>query len=299
MAGKRSLKVAVLGPKGQCGSCVVDELLLQGHAVVGISRSPPKTWKNSENYSAVSADFNDINQLAKVMSAGYDSIVCAYGPPLDNIGAVYMECVETHCRIKSALLQSTHKGSFIIIGGAGSLHKKDGSSFADEHEFPYGACWPDKHLDYMYSRAKDHGSAFMARFIRQFKWARSNIENPGWFSWLFRPLALLTLRSIKKLMLKPETRGLILGSRVALHLWEGVTEKSWSFLSPPWLLRDKGIRTGKVEVFVDEPDKPAYQGIEAGVYNEDMAVAIVEEVEKNRLSFKHWTCTGPIGLKEW
>jgi hypothetical protein len=28
-----------------------------------------------------------------------------------------------------------------------------------------------------------------------------------------------------------------------------------------------------------------------------MAVAIVDEVENNKLNHKHWTCTGPVGLK--
>ncbi|KAJ3954373.1 hypothetical protein N0V92_009121 [Colletotrichum tropicale] len=65
MSSTKKLRVAVLGPKGQCGSCVVDELLSRGHSVVGLSRNPPR--------------------------------------------------------------------------GAGSLHHKDGSSFADEPDFPYGA----------------------------------------------------------------------------------------------------------------------------------------------------------------
>ncbi|KAI8222901.1 hypothetical protein K4K53_007072 [Colletotrichum sp. SAR 10_77] len=241
MSTTKRLRVAVLGPKGQCGSCVVDELLSRGHSVVGLSRNPPREWQTSGDYKAESVDFNSINELSAALSRGYDAIVCAYGPPLGNLRAIYYECVETHARIKSALLRSNHRGSFIVIGGAGSLHHKDGSSFADEPDFPYGA----------------------------------------WF------------------MTSHDAKGLITGSRVALHLWEGVTEKSWSFLSPPWLLRDKGIRTGKYEVYVDELDSPGYQAIYGGIYNEDMAVAIVDEVENNKLAYKHWSCVGPIGLGKW
>jgi len=40
-------------------------------------------------------------------------------------------------------------------------------------------------------------------------------------------------------------------------------------------------------------------GVDQGVYNEDMAVAIVDEVEANKLIHRHWTCVGPIGLKQW
>lgn len=64
------------------------------------------------------------------------------------------------------------------------------------------------------------------------------------FSWLFRPFARLFLARAKAFMTSKEVQGLILGSRVALHLWEGVSAKSWSFLSPPWLLRDKGKYIG-------------------------------------------------------
>jgi putative NADH-flavin reductase len=60
-----------------------------------------------------------------------------------------------------------------------------------------------------------------------------------------------------------------------------------------------GIRTGKYEVHVDDTLGTAENGIDGGIYNEDMAVAIVDEVENNKLNHKHWTCTGPIGLKEW
>lgn len=45
--GSSTLTVAVLGPKGQCGQCVVDELLSRGHNAIGISRDPPKEWKTA------------------------------------------------------------------------------------------------------------------------------------------------------------------------------------------------------------------------------------------------------------
>ncbi|KAF0325337.1 nad-dependent epimerase dehydratase [Colletotrichum asianum] len=301
MSTTKRLRVAVLGPKGQCGSCVVDELLSRGHSVVGLSRNPPREWQTSGDYKAESVDFNSINELSAALSRGYDAIVCAYGPPLGNLRAIYYECVETHARIKSALLRSNHRGSFIVIGGAGSLHHKDGSSFADEPDFPYGAWykWSDQHLGYMISRASDHGSTTLAVFSRIFRWARNNVEHPGWFSWILRPFVHLFLSRARMFMTSHDAKGLITGSRVALHLWEGVTEKSWSFLSPPWLLRDKGIRTGKYEVYVDELDSPGYQAIYGGIYNEDMAVAIVDEVENNKLAYKHWSCVGPIGLGKW
>ena len=112
----KSLKVAVLGPKGQCGSCVVDELLSRGHSVVGLSRNPPVKWRTPGDYKASSVDFNSIKDLTTALSSGYDAIVCAFGPPLNDMSKVYTECVETQCKIKAALLASTHEGHFIVIG---------------------------------------------------------------------------------------------------------------------------------------------------------------------------------------
>jgi putative NADH-flavin reductase len=133
---------------------------------------------------------------------------------------------------------------------------------------------------------------------------------------MFRPFARMFLRSFKQLLKAPAGRGLITGSRVALGMWEGVHEKKWSFISPPGLLRDKGtisktplcflgliafigIRTGQYEYYIDDGLGSAQKAIDEGIYNEDMAVAIVDEVENGELIHKHWSCTGPIGLKEW
>ncbi|KAH7024089.1 hypothetical protein EDB80DRAFT_675640 [Ilyonectria destructans] len=97
-------------------------------------------------------------------------------------------------------------------------------------------------------------------------------------------------------------------------MWVGVTGKSWSFLSPPGLLRGKGvlqgwskfhlnstsrrlgIRTGEYTVLIDEPGEQAIEAVENSIHNEDMAVAIVDEAENNKLAFTHWSCTGPIDL---
>lgn len=114
------LKVAVIGPKGQCGSCVVDELLSRGHSVVGISRNPPPRWATAAtgggSYTPRAADLHDTDEFAQALSQDYDAIVCAYGPPLAKLSEVYWHCVEDHARIKEAVLRSTHAGEFIIIG---------------------------------------------------------------------------------------------------------------------------------------------------------------------------------------
>ncbi|KAK7703819.1 hypothetical protein SLS64_008763 [Diaporthe eres] len=230
---QKKLKVAVIGPKGQCGSCVVDELLSRGHSVVGISRNPPPKWAAEGDYTPHAVDLHDTDRFAQALSKDYDAIVCAYGPPLAKLDEIYEHCVEGHAKIKEAVLQSTHSGGLIIIG----------------------------------------------------------------LSWILRPFARLVLWRMYRFMVDRRMQGLITGSRIALNMWLGVRDKKWSFLSPPGLLRDKGIRTGEYEVFVDSKETPAEAAVVGGIYNEDMAVAIVDEVEKGELAYKHWSCTGPIDVK--
>jgi putative NADH-flavin reductase len=107
MMATKSLKVAVIGPTGQCGSCVVDELLSRGHQVVGISRNPPMTWKMGENmpYTGVPVHIHDTDRS---LSKGFDAIVCAFALPLSDLTATYEIGVEGHGKIRLALLNSAH-----------------------------------------------------------------------------------------------------------------------------------------------------------------------------------------------
>jgi putative NADH-flavin reductase len=75
MAGKRSLKVAVIGPAGMTGSYTVVELLNRGHSVVGISRNPTAIGQH-ERYTPIPLDFDNssISEIAKTFE-GVDVIV--------------------------------------------------------------------------------------------------------------------------------------------------------------------------------------------------------------------------------
>lgn len=188
MASTKKLKVGVIGPKGQCGSCVVDELLSRGHHAVGISR-PPTNWKKSGpngqfsgKYSPLAIDVTDHIKLDEVFSSsGFEAIVVAYGPNLSDLSKVYYTLVETQAKIKTALLNSMYEGPFIIIGGAGSLHAQSGVQLVDTKDFAFSwwMTWPDAHMDYMYQHGIDHGSWFIPIIIILFKWSRAAIEKTG------------------------------------------------------------------------------------------------------------------------
>lgn len=153
----KGFRVAVLGPKGQCGQCVVDELLSRGHSVVGISRSPPSIWPRSGKYSGIACDFGDIPGLSTIFSeGGFDAVVSAFAPPLVDLKDVYRLGVEGHGNIKMAIVRSTYQGPVIIIGkvsvpfdkcfmlnamcsagGAGSLYYKNGVQLCDDEGFAF------------------------------------------------------------------------------------------------------------------------------------------------------------------
>ncbi|EYE89953.1 uncharacterized protein EURHEDRAFT_519466 [Aspergillus ruber CBS 135680] len=186
-------------------------------------------------------------------------------------------------------------------GGAGSLHTMNRRQLVDETGFAYSwwYTWPDEHLNYMRVRARTHGNFFFSLFITGFRWARNNVEHPGWFSWLFRPLSWTYLFFAKRKLTSPQTRSLITSSRTALTMWEGVREKKWSFLSPPGQLRDQGVRTGRYKVFIDSEEDPAVEAVDGAIYNEDLAVAVADEIEGPRMTFLHWSVVGRVGLAAW
>ncbi|KAK1476164.1 hypothetical protein CCUS01_05269 [Colletotrichum cuscutae] len=219
MMRSKKLRVAVIGPKGQAGSCVVDELLTQGHAVVGVPRNPPKQWNHGTSdgpYTSTSVDiYTEQKKVIDIFSSDFDAIVCAYGPSLANLDTVYEDGVEAHGRIKTALLASTHEGPFIIIEVTSS----------NRGFFLFSA-----------------------------------------YSWLLRPVTYLVQRWLKRCMTDRKTIALITMCRVAFTMWNGVTEKSGTFLSPPGLLRDKGVRTGEYKIFIDTPENPAAEAAENGIY---------------------------------
>ncbi|KAK1673935.1 hypothetical protein BDP55DRAFT_730084 [Colletotrichum godetiae] len=248
----RKLRVAVIGPRGQAGSCVIDELLTRGHAIVGVSRNPPKQWKHLTGdgmYSSTSVDiFTEQKKLIDIFSSDFDAIVCAFGPSLTNLARVYEDGVEAHGRIKTALLASTYEGPFIIVGGAGYIHVANRLQLTDQKDFAYSWwwTWPDEHLDYMTERGPDHRSRFISVIAVLMEWSRAHSDRDS-------------------------------------------SENDHVLC----------VRTGEYKLFIDTPEDPAVEAAENGIYNQDMAVAIVDEVENNKLAFKHWSWTGPIGLRRW
>jgi len=72
------MKVAVLAATGSTGSLVVDKLLLQGHEVVSVSRSPAPARHAEARFSSQAGDLTDANFLKRAIT-GCDAVISCLG----------------------------------------------------------------------------------------------------------------------------------------------------------------------------------------------------------------------------
>jgi hypothetical protein len=79
-----------------------------------------------------------------------------------------------------------------------------------------------------------------------------------------------------------------LGGRTAFLLFEHDKSFAWSFLSPP-LFMEPGHRTGKYRMGTDA--FPLDGGIPAGIFVEDFAISVLDEIEDPRHLHGHFTVT--------
>lgn len=95
-----------------------------------------------------------------------------------------------------------------------------------------------------------------------------------------------------------------LAARAAWMMFEDNESFKWTFVSPPPRFRP-GPRTGKYDVFIDDvpllekakeklPDANEFDGRLLGVSAADLAVAMVDEMEKREKTGKHWSA-----VSEW
>lgn len=126
-----SKKVAVIGATGFVGKQVVNELSNRGYAVNAIARDSSKV-ETKDNVNAVSADVNNVEELAKVLE-GNDAVISSFNPGWTNPN-LYDDFLNGSKNIESAVEKSGVK-RFITVGGGGSLFI-DGNQVVDGPDFP-------------------------------------------------------------------------------------------------------------------------------------------------------------------
>ncbi len=124
-------KVAVIGATGFVGKQVVNELSNRGYTVTAIARDSSKV-EAKDNVTAISADVNKVDELAKVLE-GSDAVINTFNAGWANPN-LYDDFLNGSRNIEKAVEKSGVK-RFITVGGAGSLFI-DGNQLVDGPDFP-------------------------------------------------------------------------------------------------------------------------------------------------------------------
>ncbi|KAJ4345462.1 uncharacterized protein N0V89_011593 [Didymosphaeria variabile] len=296
MSSSKALKVGVIGPAGFGGSYLCVELLNRGHNVIGISRKPEKLGSH-ERYIPRSVDIDSvsISELAKHFD-GLDVLVSEYGPHTAGADALlYMPFLETVRKIILAVKSSNVK-YFLFVGGAGSLHVPGTPESCVDHPdffmaYRRAIATSEAHIVYMEERL-----GIMGTSLRAYRDARF-AEREGRATAEHKKTIEEYEASIKA---KDRATDFIKAGRTAYMFFDGNTSFKWSFVSPSALYRP-GVRTGKYEISVDDmvlvgeqQGDNIFEGRLKGISVADMAIAIADEVENEKLVGKHWSAWGDI-----
>lgn len=116
------MKVALIGIRGRVGSRLATELLLRGHSVTGIGRSPVKIDPRS-GVTMKQGDATKSLMLAPLL-AGHDAVLSASRFQTSDANALITA-------VKKAGVKR-----LLVVGGAGSLEVAPGKALVDTPDFP-------------------------------------------------------------------------------------------------------------------------------------------------------------------
>ena len=120
--------ILVIGSTGMVGSRTVNEAVRRGHTVTAASRSGKPVDGASR---AIAIELGDTDAVAKLIEAlETDVTIIAVSP--DRTGGSTQPLVNAHTK----LIDRGVTGRVLIVGGAGSLQREDGSLLVDSPEFP-------------------------------------------------------------------------------------------------------------------------------------------------------------------
>ncbi|KAH8732620.1 hypothetical protein GQ44DRAFT_765710 [Phaeosphaeriaceae sp. PMI808] len=296
-----ALLVGVIGPAGFGGSYLTVELLNRGHTVVGISRSPEKLGKH-ERYEPrpIDIDRASISELTKSFE-GITVLVSEYGPHTTGAMALLysmsiMPFLETVRKIIIAYKASS-ASYFLFVGGAGSLHVPDTSVCCVDHPdfflaYRRAISTSLAHIAYMEERL-----GIIGRSLRRYREARI-AEREGQQTTDDTEEIAKYEESIRG---KDLASDFIKAGRTAFMFFDGNESFRWSFVSPSALYRP-GKRTGKYQISIDDmvlegeqrEGRDIFEGRLTGISVSDMAIAIADEIEQQKLVGRHWSAWGDI-----
>lgn len=208
-----------------------------------------------------------------------------------------MPFLETVRKIILAVKLAPSVNYFLFVGGAGSLHVPGTPECCVDHPdffmaYRRAIATSEAHIAYMEERLGIMGTA-----LRAYRNARI-AEREGRETEDDRRAIGEYEAGIQK---KDRAADFIKAGRTAYMFFDGNTSFKWSFVSPSALYRP-GKRTGKYEVSVDDmvlvgeqkDGESIFEDRLTGISVADMAIAIADEVENERLVHKHWSAWGDI-----
>lgn len=186
---------------------------------------------------------------------------------------------------------------FVMVGGTGSLHVPGTicECAVDNPDFflAYRRAIADSeaHTAYMEERLGPMGSA-----LRAYRNARI-ADREGRASAEDVSVMEGYEAALKR---KDKAEDFIKAGRTSYMFFDGNTSFKWTYVSPSALYRP-GKRTGRYEVTIDDlPLKGLqkfsnpFEGRLCGISASDLAIAIADEVEQQKLLWKHWTATADL-----
>jgi putative NADH-flavin reductase len=262
------------------GKDVVEELLDRGHQVTGIGRNPPKI-EPREGLALVGADLFDPEAFTSAIR-GQDVVVSAFSPGHTMDLSVYKGMVEAGWRLKRAI-QAAGSPYLINVGGVGSLMTERGVQVLDDPLWPewYVNTATPAYLRHLYDMT--HIDAFLVVADER----EATLNGGG------DPYAPLT-SDVAKGFINALRAGheLAAGARAQFEIFREDRTFRWTFLSPPWQYM-YGPRTGRYRIV--EEYLPLEDGVPAGISVADIAIAIADEAENQRLAYEHWSAATALG----
>lgn len=272
------MRIAVIGATGMVGSALTEDLLNRGHEVTGISRHPSQA---RAKLTPRLADVMKLDELAAAIG-GHDVVISAHAPGASIGPQVYKAIVEAGWRIKRAFAQV--RGKYLItVGGASSLWGPRGTQMFEDPRWPswyFNSASPE-HLRYLRGITN-------AEMFEQLAQSRERIlATPG-----LNPDADWPEESSRQFIQKiASNHDKGEAGRAQLEFFRNDTTIRWSFASPPWFMRP-GPRSGKYRITINT--LPLAGDSPAGISVADMALAVADEAEAQRLVHQHWSAAHPL-----
>lgn len=268
------MKIALIGATGMVGTALTDELLGRGHQVTAISRHPPR--EERQGLIPKAADVMKLDELTAAI-ADHDVVISAHSPGGSLGPAVYKAVVEAGWRIKRAFTQV--RGNYLItVGGASSLLAPGGMQMFEDPRWPswyFNAATPE-HLRYLHGMTKADMFEKLAHSRERIMATPGVDDHADWPD----PESREFIQKIANNHDKGE------GGRAQLEFYKNDTSIRWSFASPPWFMRP-GPRVGSYRITIDT--LPLDGDAPAGISVADMALAVADEAESQKLVHKHWS----------